>query len=366
MSKTKKFKETALVLQGGGALGSYQAGAFEGLAQNGVNPTWVVGISIGALNTAIIAGNPPEKRVEQLHAFWDTICSSTSSLSMPTYLFADFINHLSELSRKVVNTYEAHRTIMHGQKGFFAPKFLSMMPFNSLESGMPDKVSYYDTSDLKETLLKFADFDLINKGDVRVSVGAVNVRTSELVYFDNAKEVLTPEHFMASGALPPSFPAIKIGEEYYWDGGLVSNTPVIEVIKQNRHKDMQVYQIDLWPQENKLPKTFDEIKERIKDVQFSSRTSQIEEVVSENKEYAAILQELLQYVPAEKKNSAMIKRAKELAKVGELDIKSITYQNKPYEGSSKDYEFSVATMNEHWKSGYEDVQNIVPKTHPKP
>ena len=359
MGKSKKtYDDIALVLQGGGALGSYQAGVYEGLAEQGIEPTWIAGISIGALNTAIIAGNPPEKRVQALKDFWNTICST----QMPGYvgdLFTMFIQSLDQNSRKMINDYEANRTILKGQKGFFAPKFMSMMPFQQFEKDTPDKVSYYDTSDLKKTLLKYADFDLINNGKTRVSLGAVNVRTGEFVYFDNTKETLLPEHFMASGALPPSFPAVKIGEDYYWDGGIVSNTPVLEVLKENKHKDTLVYQVDLWNSEGAIPETFDNIKERIKDIQFSSRTGLVKETIDKHKEQALMIKELLKLIPEElQKNHPLIQKAKQMTKVGKLDIKHFIYKDKEYEGSSKDYEFSEITMSEHWEAGLSESRAL--------
>lgn len=359
MGKAKKtYDDVALVLQGGGALGSYQAGVYEGLAEQGIEPTWIAGISIGALNTAIIAGNPPERRVEALKGFWNTICST----QIPGYvgnLFALFIQNLDENSRRMVNDYEANRTILKGQKGFFAPKFMSMMPFQQFEKNTPDKVSYYDTSDLKQTLLKYADFDLINSGKTRVSLGAVNVKTGEFVYFDNTKETLLPEHFMASGALPPSFPAVKIGEDYFWDGGIVSNTPILEVLKENKHKDTLVYQVDLWNSEGSLPETFDNIKERMKDIQFSSRTSVVKETIDTQKEQALMIKELLKLIPEDlQKDHPLVQKAKQMTKVGKLDIKHFIYKDKGYEGSSKDYEFSELTMSEHWEAGLSEIRAL--------
>lgn len=350
------YEEIALLLQGGGALGSYQAGVVEVLTDNNIEPTWIAGISIGALNTAIIAGNPPETRMEQLKNFWNTICP-------PNIGHNSFINewmqNLPEESRRILNKMEANKTILTGQKGFFSPRFLSMFPFSPLKT-QPDKLSYYDTSKLKETLLKFADFDLINNGDMRVSLGVVNVRTGEFSYFDNKKEILKPEHFMASGALPPSFPAVEIDGEYYWDGGLVSNMPITEIIDSNQFKDTLVFQVDLWQAKGKLPETFEDISHRTKDIQFSSRTKLVSDTLAEQQANALMLKELLLHIPDDiKKDNPWCQRAQAMAKESKLKVVHLIYKNKNYEGSAKAYEFSSLTMKEHWKSGINDINEAL-------
>ena len=353
---TNKYERVALVLQGGGALGSYQAGVYEGLAEQEIEPHWIAGISIGALNTAIIAGNLPENRVQALKDFWNTICKTNNSwLSLG--LYNNWVQYLSDNARTVLSGFEASRAIIEGQNGFFKPRYLLPVPFLQVQT--PDEISYYKTEYLKETLLKYADFDLINNGKTRVSVGAVNIKTGNFVYFDNKKIKLRPEHFMASGALPPSFPAVKIGEDYYWDGGIVSNTPVLEVLKENKHKDTLVYQVDLWNSEGAIPETFDNIKERIKDIQFSSRTGLVKETIDKHKEQALMIKELLKLIPEElQKNHPLIQKAKQMTKVGKLDIKHFIYKDKEYEGSSKDYEFSEITMSEHWEAGLSESRAL--------
>lgn len=355
-STLSEYQDIALVLQGGGALGSYQAGVYEALAERGINPTWIAGISIGALNTAIIAGNPPEKRVEKLKAFWDTICESGPTDPMEN-MFSAWTSMFGDAGRKALNGMEAHKTMLHGQKGFFIPRFMALMPFNKFQKNTPDKISYYDTSKLKETLLKFADFDLINNGSVRVSLGVVNVQSGEFSYFDNTKQKLTPEHFMASGALPPSFPAVEIEGQFYWDGGLVSNTPVTEVLHENKKKDTLVFQIDLWNSSGKLPENFDDIKQRTHDIQFSSRNKAMHESIAQQHEQATMMKELLAQIPESiRKNNPWCQKAAEMAKEGALKIVQLIYQNKPYEGASKAYEFSPLTMHEHWDSGLSEMR----------
>ncbi|WP_227244602.1 DUF3734 domain-containing protein [Paraburkholderia caribensis] len=350
-----RYDEIALVLQGGGALGSYQAGVIEGLAEMKVEPHWIAGVSIGALNTAIIAGNAPENRVSALRGFWNAIChpldwvGSVSAWALPGL-------GLHDLSRKWASMWAAGRALTEGQPGFFAPRF--PLPLAGLGKLEPSRVSYYDTAALRATLLQFADFDRINDGPIRVSVGAVNVRTGNLTYFDNRKMRLTPEHFMASGALPPGFPAVEIDGEYYWDGGLVSNTPLTEVLRDSDHKDTLVFQVDLWSARGNAPGDFPDISERAKDIQYSSRTRAITNMLAERQKHARFIKELLEHVPTSVlKADPLFRLAQQAADGSAINVVHLIYRNKPYEGHYKDYEFSVDTMLEHWQSGLDDIRD---------
>ncbi|OAJ53074.1 hypothetical protein A6V36_11955 [Paraburkholderia ginsengiterrae] len=350
-----RYDEIALVLQGGGALGSYQAGVYEGLAEAGVQPNWIAGVSIGALNTAIIAGNAPENRVEALRGFWDSICHPLDWISgLGAWALPGL--GLQDQSRKWASMWAAGRALTEGQPGFFSPRV--PLPAAGFGKQRPDVVSYYDTAALKATLLKFADFDRINDGDIRVSVGAVNVRTGNLVYFDNTKMRLEPEHFMASGALPPGFPAVEIDGEYYWDGGLVSNTPLTEVLRDSDHKDALVFQVDLWSARGNVPGDFLDVSERAKDIQYSSRTRAITNMLADRQKHARFIKELLTHVPHDlRKADPLFRLAEEAADGSAINVVHLIYKNKPYEGHYKDYEFSVDTMHEHWESGLEDIRD---------
>jgi NTE family protein len=350
-----RYDEIALVLQGGGALGSYQAGVYEGLAEAGVQPHWIAGVSIGALNTAIIAGNAPENRVEALRGFWDSICHPRDWVGgLGTWMLPGF--GMPDVSRKWASLWAAGRALTEGQPGFFSPRM--PLPIAGFGKQSPNVVSYYDTAVLKETLLKFADFDRINDGDIRVSVGAVNVRTGNLVYFDNTKMRLEPEHFMASGALPPGFPAVEIDGEYYWDGGLVSNTPLTEVLRDADHKDALVFQVDLWSARGNAPGDFLDVSERAKDIQYSSRTRAITSMLADRQKHARFIKELLAHVPSDlRKTDPLFRLAEEAADGSAINVVHLIYKNKPYEGHYKDYEFSIETMHEHWESGLEDIRD---------
>jgi NTE family protein len=348
------YDEIALVLQGGGALGSYQAGVFEGLALANVEPHRIAGISIGALNTAIIAGNAPERRVEALRGFWDSICHPLDWVGNFGGLALPFTGH-QELARRWASMWAAGRALFEGQPGFFTPRM--PLPVAGLHKVAPTTVSYYNTDALRATLERFADFDRINDGPIRVSVGAVNVRSGNLVYFDNTKMRLKPEHFMASGALPPGFPAVEIDGEYYWDGGLVSNTPLTEVLRDSEHRDTLVFQVDLWSSDGNLPSDFMDVAERAKDIQYSSRTRAITSMLADRQKHARFIRELLQHVPAEaRRNDPLFRQAETAASGSAINVVHLIYKNKPYEGHYKDYEFSAATMQEHWASGLEDIR----------
>ena len=349
------YDEIGLVLQGGGALGSYQAGVYEGLAEAGIRPTWLSGISIGALNTAIIAGNAPEDGVEALRGFWNTICQP-----------ADLIGHVGawwpttlgfrDLARKWSSMWAASRALTEGQKGFFVPR--SPLHATGLTRRNPSQVSFYDTAALRATLLNYADFDRINDGDIRVSVGAVNVRTGNLVYFDNKKMRLKPEHFMASGALPPGFPAVEIDGEYYWDGGLVSNTPLTEIVRESQHKDTLIFQVDLWSARGGLPGNFLDISERTKDIQFSSRTRAITAFLEAEQKHACLIKKLLEHIPeAVRQTHPLMRKAQQVADGSAINVVHLIYKNKPFEGHYKDYEFSTDTLGEHWGGGLEDIRH---------
>src|SRR5271166_2627100 len=247
-------KKVGLVLQGGGALGSYQAGVYEALSTSEYQPDWVAGISIGAINAAIIAGNAPDKRVERLRMFWEGITESHPLWpAMPMDAFGG--RGLSSL-----------HALIAGQPGFFAPR----PPADWLFGRGP--ISFYDTTALKGTLERLVDFDRINAREMRFSVGAVNVRTGNFAYFDNAVARIGPEHVMASGALPPGFPPVEIDGEYYWDGGLVSNTPLQYVVEYYPRRSQLVFQVDLFPASGELPLDLTTANEREKDIRYSSRT----------------------------------------------------------------------------------------------
>ena len=360
--KVPDYPRIALVLQGGGALGSYQAGVVEGLDEAGIHPNWVAGISIGALNSCIIAGNAPEHRVQRLKTFWETICQppsvAVSAMRSAFDLLGDSAQPWRDLTDgmtdRLFGSLAASRAMMEGQKGFFEPR--PMAP----GMGTPATISYYDTKPLIATLEKFADFDRINSGETRVSVGAVTVRTGNFVYFDNAEMKLRPEHFLASGSLPPGFPAVEIDGEFYWDGGCVSNTPLDYILSQRPHVDTLIFQVDLWSATGELPADVFQVAERIKDIQFSSRTRGVTNSIKALQELRQKLWDAIERIPVSvrKKDPWFDELAKRLFGARHNCIHLI-YKNKPIEGHYKDYEFSHETMRLHWDTGLSDVQRTL-------
>ncbi|MBX9885430.1 MAG: patatin-like phospholipase family protein, partial [Novosphingobium sp.] len=251
----------ALVLQGGGALGSYQAGVIEALDDAGIEIDWVAGISIGAINAAIVAGNPPERRVERLAAFWDKMTSALPS-------FPIFPN---DIIREMVHEWSAGMVLATGVPGFFKPR---LIPPSFAAPGTAGALSYYDSTPLKETLDSLIDWDRVNDGPVRLSVGAVDVISGNFRYFDSKMERLDARHVMASGALPPGLPPVEIDGRLWWDGGLVSNTPLTHVL-DNQHEAMLVFQVDLFSAATEPPRTIMDVVAREKEIRFSSRTRQV-------------------------------------------------------------------------------------------
>jgi NTE family protein len=349
-----RYDVVALVLQGGGALGAYQAGVYEGLHEAGIRPTWLAGISIGALNAAVIAGSPEAERVGRLREFWETICAAP--IDWPA---SQGVAHALPFAfdlRSAHNTAAAMRALLMGQSGFFKPRFPP--PFLSMFAG-DAATSFYDTAPLRDTLQRLVDFDLLNAGAVRVSVGAVNVRNANLVYFDTAERRLRAEHFMASGALPPGFPAVEIDGESYWDGGMVSNTPLSRVLTSEPRRDTLTFQVDLWSAKGRLPHDLRDVSSRQKDIQYSSRTRAITNHMLQMQKMRQALQQLMAKLPAAAMNDEEVVAVADLACHRAYNIVHLIYQSKAFEGHSKVYEFGLHAMREHWQSGLEDIRRTL-------
>jgi NTE family protein len=335
------------VLQGGGALGAYQAGAYEALAGENIHPNWIAGISIGAINAAIIAGNAPKERVEKLRGFWKRI---TTPIDLPD-------GPVSGSLHPLFNMTSALSTMLLGQPGFFTPRLLS--PWIQ-QAGAPGALSYYDTSALSATLEEFVDFDRIGAGEVRLSVGAVNVRTGNLVYFDSAAERIRPAHIMASGALPPGFPGIEIDGEIYWDGGLVSNSPLEHVLTKGPRISTLVFQVDLFSARGDLPQQMPGVLDRQKDITYSSRTRANTDSFKRERQARADINFLLERLPAKLAKDPRVRQIAESAKDdGLYNIIHLIYRRQSYEFSSKDYEFSRGSEREHWQAGWNDTRRTL-------
>ena len=357
------FDRVVLLLQGGGALGAYQAGVYQALAETGLHPDRVVGISIGAINAAIIAGNAPERRVDRLREFWEEITAPAMGFDAGIVgLFGR-----GEAARALANQVSAVTVAGAGTPSFFTPRLPNpwFHPPGTIEA-----TSYYDTRPLKATLERFVDFDRVNSDncDTRLNLGAVNVRSGNLVYFDPGTQVIGPEHVMASGALPPGFPAIEIEGEHYWDGGLVSNTPLQWLVTNTRvtgqrMPDALVFQVDLWSARGEFPRNLAEVATRQKEIQYSSRTRAFTNFLKllHGVEYSVAT--LLDQLPDEFKRSDEAKYLASISQRRAYNLVHLIYRPRGYEGDSKDYEFSRMSMAEHWRSGYHDAMRTL--RHPE-
>ena len=339
--------QRVLVLQGGGALGSYQAGAYQALSHFDFEPEWVAGISIGAINAAIIAGNEPDKRVEKLKEFWETVSSSATWVPVAK----------GDRERSLYNETSAAYIATFGARGFFTPR---IPPAPLWPQGSPEAQSYYDTSPLRRTLERLVDFDRINDLKCRLSVGAVGVTTGNLKYFDNVEfnrlgKRIGPEHIMASGALPPGFPSIVIDGEHYWDGGVASNTPLDYVLDTETKNDLLIFQIDLFSARGLLPRTLLEAAEREKDIRYSSRTRMTTDKNRQIHNARKAVRDLIEKLPDHLKDDPSAVYLREAARESTVTVVHLIYRSKNYETSSKDYDFSHVAMLEHWESGARDV-----------
>jgi NTE family protein len=332
-----------LVLQGGGALGAYQAGAYEALASAGVEPEWIAGISIGAINGALIAGNAKEKRIPALRAFWNKLSSGLQGPSLIP----------GQDGRTVFNEASSWTATMFGIPGFFSPRLLSPL---FAWPGSAGATSYYDTGPLQETLNDLIDFDYLRKGPIRLTIGAVNVKNGNFKYFDTATDTLRAEHIMASGALPPGFPAVLIDGDYYWDGGLVSNTPLNQVIDASDPTDnLCIYQVDLFSAEGMLPTTIMEAAEREKEIRYSSRTRAMTKAAMADVALKKAAQNLVKKLPAEWCADPDVKALMENARDGGITVMHVINRPTAHDTHAKDYEFSRLSMEEHWQRGHDAV-----------
>jgi NTE family protein len=352
--------EVGLVLQGGGALGAYQAGVYEALAEREhYLPDWIAGISIGAINGAIIAGNPPSRRVEKLRAFWELVTEQISVKPLE-----------GDLARGYFHEWSALASIAGGVPGFFKPR---VPPVWLQPWGTEGALSFYDTAPLRATLEALIDFDLINAKDgtaPRLSVGAANIRKGNSVYFDTRERRIGPEHIMASAALPPGFPPVEIEGEHYWDGGVLSNTPLDYLLDAERDHSTLVFQVDLFSARGAMPRNLLDVYERHKDILYSSRTRKNTTAFGEAQALRQAVEQLLKDLPEEALQKDYVTAiemmlrdhkasGRRFGQSAPMSVVHLIYREKHYETQAKDYEFSRVAMQEHWQAGLNDTRRTL-------
>lgn len=342
------YKRIALACQGGGSLGAYHIGAYRAMQENGYAPDLVSGISIGAFTAAIIAGNDPELRLKKLNDFWEAI-------SWPDF----YVSNVGLEAEIIHNKLSSMIGFMFGQPNFFTPRIPSPQFY---PPGTIEATSYYDTTPILEKMSDFVDFDRINSGKTRLILGSVRVKNGELVFFDSAKMKIGPEHVVASGSMPPGFPGTRIGDDLFWDGGCVSNTPVDGIFDAKPALDTLVFMIDLFNPVGKEPESLDDVTIRSKDILYTSRTSHNLNHISKRHNLARALGHVYELLPQDSKNDPVIKELKEYAADTKFDVVHVTYDPPECEVSTKDCEFSRSSIARRAGHGYKDMKRIISQT----
>jgi len=339
-------EKMVLVLQGGGALGAYQAGAYEALAEAGIEPDWVAGISIGAINGAIIAGNKPKDRVSRLREFWEGVSDGVASTPFG-----------GSALRVALNEANAARVAAFGVPGFFSPR---IPPAFFLPPGSAGATSVYSTEPLRQTLDALVDYDELNRGKIRYSAGAVEITSGNFAYFDTTERRIGVEHIMASGALPPGFPPVVVDGKAYWDGGTVSNTPMQYVLEMTgQRSDMCVFQVDLFSARGRMPQALPDVVQREKEIRYSSRTRLNTDFFMQLQSLRRASQRLLQKLPEELRKDPDAILLDQNCCAAAITIVHLIHRRAAYDRYSMDYEFSRLSMLEHWEAGLHDVRHTL-------
>ncbi|MFC3569836.1 DUF3734 domain-containing protein [Paracoccus simplex] len=348
-------EKIVLVLQGGGALGAYQAGAYEALCRSGQQPEWLAGISIGSINAALIAGNPPKRRLGALRRFWEAVTGAPWLLG---HCFEG--GPLADPMRAFCNESRATLSTMLGAPGFFRPRLPDLFSFLP---GLMRQTNWYDTSPLRATLLELVDFAYLNEAGPRLSVCAVDVQTGNFTCFDSRETSITVDHIMASGALPPGFPAVEIDGRHYWDGGLVSNSPLQVVLDRPARRPLCIYQVDLYPSRDRLPRTMAQVEQREREIRFSSRTRFNTDEFRNRHALSRAARRLRQRLPEAFRDDPDLQMLIEAGPSQPVSLMHLIYRHADYESASKDYEFSRLSMLDHWRDGRRDAERSL--RHPR-
>lgn len=348
---TNSETDRIFVFQGGGALGAYQAGAYEAMHERELEPDWLAGISIGAVNAAIIAGSPRERRIAHLREFWNTVSGGL-----------DFgWTAEDNMLRRMQNDAAAMAATMFGVPGFFSPRLWTPQ---QLLTNPDTRVSYYDTEPLLKTLQRLVDFDLLNDNQTRLSLGAVEIRTGNFAYFDNRQTRLDVRHIAASGALPPGFAPVEIDGRAYWDGGLVSNTPLQHVLNvSDATRDLEIFQVDLFNARGEMPRDQFEVESRVKEIRYSSRTRMNTDEFARRQTVRRAAKRLLDKLPPEFRDDEDAKVLRSIGQEYDVTIVHLIHRRATHATHAMDVEFSRRSIEEHWKAGYDDASYTL--DHPK-
>jgi NTE family protein len=341
------FKRLALVLQGGGALGAYQAGVLQALAEHDFTPDWIAGTSIGAINGAIMAGNTAANRIPRLTEFWQTV-SSTDFWRVP---------QACDTAQSALSVGSILQSMAIGRPGFFTPRWFNPSLF--LPVGSAESVSYYDVGPLRDTLQRLVDFNLLNEGPIRFSAGAVNVQSGVLRYFDTKKERLGPEHILASGALPPAFPAVRIAKELYWDGGIYSNTPLEVILDDVPRMNTLCLMLSLFNPAGSVPRSVAEAEKRHKEITYGTRMHEHVQAYRRIHNLRRALRSIYALLPQEVKDNPEIRELGEQGCETIMHIVELIYPGKAWESSFKDADFSRAAIEQRWRLGLNDARRLL-------
>ena len=339
--------QVVLVLQGGGALGAYQVGVFEALHAAGIEPDWVIGTSIGAINAALIAGNPPDRRLERLDAFWRHV-ETPSTIAGPL----DWLG--------MGNLVGNMTTVMRGIPAFFEPNLTALR--GARASVGVENAAYYSTAPLRRTLSDMVDFDLLGTGRTRLTVGAVNATTGAMRYFDSSRESLALDHVMASGALPPAFPAVRIDGQPYWDGGIYSNTPIEAVLDDHPRRDSLIFAVNMWHQAGPEPESIWQVMGRQKDIQYASRADSHIVRQKQIHHLRHVIRELAKRVPTKEKADPQIAELVNWGCSTTMHVAHLVAPRVDGEDHTKDIDFTACGIRARREAGYADTMRMIDRS----
>ena len=337
--------QVVLVLQGGGALGAYQAGVYQAMQEAGIEPDWVIGTSIGAINACLIAGNPPVLRMERLRAFWQSL-EQTASLGLALWGLPALTTAVSDWA-----------TMAAGIPSFSVPNPLVWLGVQA-KVGV-ERAAYYSTTPLRQTLERLVDMDYLNARHVRLALGAVRVATGEMHYFDSREAPITLEGVLASGALPPAFPAVRVGDDFYWDGGIYSNTPIDAVLDDSPRHDALIFAVDLWSAKGPLPQTLWQVEGKEKDIRYASRSESSIVRQQQLHHLRHVIQQLADALPAAVRSRPDIQQLAACGCTTVMHIARITAPKAASGDPLMDIDFAPQHIQSHWQAGYRDTQALI-------